>query len=165
MPGMSASTSDTLLTRGMNWGWRKAESAGNRLFSPMRITSWLPSCSTSRSLDSIWFLSCCSSFCLVRVAHSCSLVLCGQASVALGFSEAPMVSLNGSAAEVGASVSSTFSLSEVPGVVLDSGSRMPVPPCITGEPAGREMRPILPRDSMKPWISTRVSDCLAMAKE
>ena len=39
-------------------GFKKAESAGNRVFSPMRITSWLPSCSTSISLDSIWLLSC-----------------------------------------------------------------------------------------------------------
>ncbi|MNC73603.1 hypothetical protein D3C75_1248310 [compost metagenome] len=85
--------------------------------------------------------------------------------MALGFSEAPMVSLKGSAAAAGLWVSSSSSFWEVPGVVLDSGSSMPVPPCITGEPAGREMRPILPRDSIKPWISTRVSDCLAMAKE
>ena len=76
-----------------------------------------------------------------------------------------MVSLKGSEAAMGASFSNTVSFFGLLGVVLDSGSRMPVPPCITGEPAAGEMRPILPSDSMKPWISTRVSDCLAMAKE
>ena len=76
-----------------------------------------------------------------------------------------MVSLKGSDAAMGASFSSTVSSFGLLGVVFDSGSRIPVPPCIKGEPAGGEMRPILPSDSIKPWISTRVSDCLAMAKE